>query len=214
MTQAAAPPRQGEARGVGGKPAVRPAMPPRRIVDRTLRLVWPILAYDIIQMNEAPVQVLKESDKAATWTSYLWVQRGGPPSHPIILCDYDPTRGSAVAVRLLAGFTGALQTDGYRATVRWCAPKSSPMWVAWHARRKFDEAIKTQGKHRKPGLAEESLKPIQKLYAVEKAARDKPLSVSQRTRATAPGSSPRLASGLSPRRPAAGRRGQGLDLSP
>ena len=43
-----------------------------------------------------------------------------------------------------------------------------------HARRKFDEIIKAQGKHRKPGLAEAGLKQTQRLYAVEKAARDFP----------------------------------------
>ncbi|MHB8551196.1 MAG: IS66 family transposase [Acidiferrobacterales bacterium] len=38
-----------------------------------------------------------------------------------------------------------------------------------HARRKFDEVLKAQGKHRRPGLAEEGLKQIQRLYTVEKA---------------------------------------------
>ena len=48
-----------------------------------------------------------------------------------------------------------------------------------HCRRKFVEVIKSHqpcgrrwGKHRKKGLAEEALAQIQKLYAVEKAARD------------------------------------------
>ena len=54
-----------------------------------------------------------------------------------------------------------------------------------HGRRKFDEVIKSHqpcgrrwGKHRKKGLAEEALAQIQKLYAVEKAAR--PLSPEDR----------------------------------
>ncbi len=38
-----------------------------------------LLAYDIIQMDEAPVQVLKEPGKTAQSKSYLWLQRGGPP---------------------------------------------------------------------------------------------------------------------------------------
>ena len=132
-----------------------------------------LLAYDIIQMDETPVQVLKETGKTAESQSYLWVQRGGPPGHPIILFDYDPSRGSAVPVRLLAGFTGLLQTDGYAgygAAVR--AQGLIHAGCLAHARRKFDEAIKAQGKHRKPGLAEAGLKQIQRLYAVEKAARD------------------------------------------
>ena len=41
-----------------------------------------------------------------------------------------------------------------------------------HARRKFDEALKAQGKQPRPGLAHQGLAWIQKLYAVEKTVRD------------------------------------------
>ena len=40
--------------------------------------------------------------------SYLWVQRGGPPDHPILLYDYDPSRSQKVPIRLLEGFCGYL----------------------------------------------------------------------------------------------------------
>ncbi|WP_170132565.1 IS66 family transposase [Acidiferrobacter thiooxydans] len=132
-----------------------------------------LLAYGYISMDETPTQVLKEPGKAATSQSYLWVQRGGPPEAPIILFDYDPSRSQEVPLRLLAGFTGILQTDGYAAygaVVR--AQGLIHAGCVAHCRRKFDEVIKSQGKHRKKGLAEEALAQIQKLYAVEKAARD------------------------------------------
>ena len=35
------------------------------------------------------------------------------PERPIVLFEYDPTRAGDVPKRLLAGFTGALHTDGY-----------------------------------------------------------------------------------------------------
>ena len=132
-----------------------------------------LLAYDILQMDETPVQVLKEPGKIAESKSYLWVQRGGPPGQPIILFDYDPSRSREVPLRLLVGFTGILQTDayaGYCEAVRVYGLTHAGCLA--HARRKFDEVIKSQGKHRKPGLAEAGLKQIQKLYAIEKAARD------------------------------------------
>ncbi len=72
-----------------------------------------LLAYDILQMDETTVQVLNEPGKTAQSKSYLWLQRGGPPHQPIVLYDYDPGRGQAVPLRLLEGFTGTLQTDGY-----------------------------------------------------------------------------------------------------
>ncbi|MFB3078671.1 MAG: IS66 family transposase, partial [Lysobacterales bacterium] len=60
-----------------------------------------LLGYDIVQMDETPVQVLKEPGKRAQSKSYLWLQRGGPPDQPIILYDYDPGRGAGVPMRLL-----------------------------------------------------------------------------------------------------------------
>ena len=132
-----------------------------------------LLGYDILQMDETPVQVLKEPGKVAQSQSYLWVQRGGPPGQPIILFDYDPTRGSAVPVRLLDGFRGVLQTDGYAAyNAVVCAQGLTHAGCLAHARRRFDEAIKAQGKHKKKGLAEEGLQQIQRLYAVEKIVRE------------------------------------------
>lgn len=131
-----------------------------------------LLAYDIIQMDETPVQVLKEPGKRAQSKSYLWVQRGGPPEQPVILFDYDPGRGQAVPLRLLQGFQGTLQTDGYdgyNAAVT--AGKLTHVGCFAHARRKFTEAVKAQGKKKKGGTAHHGLALIQKLYKVEKAVR-------------------------------------------
>ena len=65
-----------------------------------------LLAYDILQMDETPVQVLKEANKTAQSKSYLWLQRGGPPDQPVVLYDYDPGRGAEVPKRLLDDFKG------------------------------------------------------------------------------------------------------------
>jgi hypothetical protein len=123
-------------------------------------------------MDETPVQVLKEPGKAAQSKSYLWLQRGGPPDKAVILFDYDPTRGSAVPQRLLDGFKGYLQTDGYdgyNAAVLTGKLTHVGCWA--HARRKFSEAVKAQGKNKKRGKAHRGLALIQKLYRVEKAVR-------------------------------------------
>ena len=111
-----------------------------------------LLAYDIIQMDETTVQVLKEPGKPAQSKSYLWVQRGGPPEQPILLYDYDPSRGQVVPKRLLDGFKGTLQTDGYDGYNAAVATQGlTHIGCFAHARRKFDEALKAQGKHRRPG---------------------------------------------------------------
>ena len=131
-----------------------------------------LLAYDIVQMDETPVQVLKEPGKTAQSTSYLWLQRGGPPDQPVVLYDYDPGRGAGVPQRLLEGFTGYLQTDGYagyNAVVQ--INGLSHVGCMAHARRKFSEALKAQGRNKKQGKAHQALALIQQLYRVETQAR-------------------------------------------
>ena len=59
-----------------------------------------LLGHDVIHMDETPVQVLKEPGRAATSKSQMWVQRGGPPSKPVILFEYDRSRAQAVPLRL------------------------------------------------------------------------------------------------------------------
>ncbi|MEN8132076.1 MAG: IS66 family transposase [Pseudomonadota bacterium] len=131
-----------------------------------------LLAYDIIQMDETTVQVLKEDGKVAQSKSYLWLQRGGPPDQSVVLYDYDPGRGASVPTRLLAGFTGYLQTDGYDGYNAVVAKNElTHVGCMAHARRKFSEAVKAQGKKKKRGKAHRGMALIQKLYRVEKQTR-------------------------------------------
>jgi transposase len=131
-----------------------------------------LLSHDIIQMDETTVQVLKESGKKAQSKSYLWLQRGGPQEQPVVLYHYDPGRGAEVAKRLLEGFKGYLQTDGYDG-YNAAVAKNNLIHVGCmaHARRKFNDAVKAQGKNRKRGKAHRGLTLIRKLYRVEKQAR-------------------------------------------
>ena len=132
-----------------------------------------LLDYDIVQMDETTVQVLKEAGKTAQSKSYLWLQRGGPPDQPVVLFHYDPGRGAGVAKRLLAGFKGYLQTDGYDGYNDAVAVGDlTHVGCMAHARRKFSEAVKAQGSNKQCGLAHRGLALIQKLYRIEKQARD------------------------------------------
>lgn len=134
------------------------------------------LGYDIVQMDETTVQVLKEPGRAATSKSYMWVRRGGPPDQPVILFDYDPSRSGAVPFRLLADFKGTLQTDGYEGYAA-TAARDDIVHVGClaHARRKFDEAVKAQTKTGRGGMAKQGLELIQKIYRVEREARNREL---------------------------------------
>jgi transposase len=143
------------------------------------------LAYDVLQMDETSVQVLKEDGRAATTKSYMWVRRGGAPGQRVILFDYAPSRAGAIPMRLLDEYHGYLQSDAYSA---YNAParREGVIHVGCldHARRKFVEAVKAQhaiaGMER--GLAPEALLIIRKLYRIEKLARDAGMTPEQRYR--------------------------------
>jgi transposase len=127
------------------------------------------LQYPVLQMDETTLQVLKEEGKTASSQSYLWVRRGGPPDQPVVMFHYAPTRSHAVAEQLLQDFCGTVQTDGYTAYPVVCAKNGVRHAGCWaHARRKFDEALKGQGKAPcKAGKASKALIFIQKLYRIE-----------------------------------------------
>ncbi len=138
-----------------------------------------LLAGGVVQCDETPFQVLKEPGKAATSLSYLWVQRSLSRDAPVVLYDYDPSRSGRVPERLFEGYAGVLQTDGYEG---YTAVGQRPGIVhvgCWaHARRKFDEALKgmrgaeRKATSRKESVALQGLGFVQKLYAIERTAKD------------------------------------------
>ncbi|WP_151705495.1 IS66 family transposase [Nitrincola alkalilacustris] len=139
---------------------------------------------DYLQADETRIQVLKEDGKTAQSDKWMWVTRGGPPDHPSVLFDYDPSRAGSVAVRLLDDFTGILQADGYSGYGQVCTANGLTRIGCWdHARRKFFEASKAaqaKGKSKKAVVskADMALSHISKLYAIERQIKD--LSVTER----------------------------------
>ena len=101
-----------------------------------------LLLYDIQQMDESTLQVLKEPGKKPQSKSYIWVQRGGPPGREVLLFTYDSSRGQQVADALLGDYQGYLQVDGYGGYDPVCAKNGlTQVGCFAHARRKFDEAL-------------------------------------------------------------------------
>ena len=152
-----------------------------RIADILMPLINLIkdhqLSAPYLQMDETRMQVLKEPGKPASSDKWFWEIRGGPPDQPAILFEYDASRSADVPSRLLAGFKGALQTDGYSGYNRACRENGLVRIGCWdHARRKFKDAVKAmpakQKRLGKTSKAEEALSTIQKLYAIEKKIKD------------------------------------------
>ncbi len=143
-----------------------------------------LLASPYLLMDETTVQVLKEPGKAPESTSYLWAQMSPAPEAPIILFDYAPSRAGEVPKRLLAGFEGALHTDGYNGYDAVVREQGLVRLYCWtHARRGLVDVLKSLGLNPKklpakpPPKARRALKAIgfiKTLYAIERRIRDKP----------------------------------------
>lgn len=134
---------------------------------------------DYLQADETRLQVLKETGKAATSDKWMWVIRGGPPDEPVVLFEYDPSRSGEVASRLLSGFKGILQADGYSGYNAICRDEDiRRIGCMDHCRRKFVEAAKASpqpgkaGKHGKVSKADTAISMIRKLYRIEEQMRD------------------------------------------
>ncbi len=130
------------------------------------------LGSDYLQADETRVQVLKEPGKVATSDKWMWVIRGGPPDQPVVIFEYDASRSAEVPSRLLEGFRGTLQTDGYAGYNQACKDNQIIRIGCWdHARRKFVDAIKgmsSKQKHSgKVSKADVALSKIRKLYKIE-----------------------------------------------
>ena len=152
-------------------------------------LVKDLLASPKLFCDETRCPVL-DPGRGKTKTGYLWAlarddrpwgggASGHPerrqPSPPAVAYTYAPGRGGEHAVKLLAGFSGILQVDGYSVYQQLAAPSRAggPVTLAFcwaHVRRKFYE-IYARGN---APIATEALARIKKLYDVEADIRGLP----------------------------------------
>lgn len=134
-----------------------------------------VLSQGYLQVDETPIKVLDHKDKKGkTHQGYHWVYNA--PLQNALFFDYCEGRGREGPQKLLNGFKGYLQTDGY-SVYEWFAkqPGITHLSCMAHARRKFEQALDYDKE--KAGYA---MKRIQELYAVERKAREGGLSPEQR----------------------------------
>jgi transposase len=130
-----------------------------------------------INIDETTLQVLREPGRDPTSKSYMWIFRRGDPEKPVLIYQYHATRSGDVARAFLRDFQGYVQTDGYSGYNFLDHDTNIRHIGCWaHARRKFMDVIKAQGKNRKGGSADKALSYIKKLYKLEKEARKKGLA--------------------------------------
>lgn len=124
--------------------------------------------------DETPIAVLSEDKPGATHKGYYWVYYD--PLRRMVLFDYRKGRGREGPDEMLRDFKGALQADGYSGYDHYeNNPDITLLACMAHARRKFDEAKKNDH-----ARADYALRLIQKLYDIERSAREQELTHEQR----------------------------------
>nr|WP_067625959.1 IS66 family transposase [Alicyclobacillus acidiphilus] len=104
----------------------------------------------------------------------MWLYRSGRDGPPIVLYDYQRTRGKEHPIAFLKGFTGYLHVDGYQGYNDVPNVKLSACWS--HARREFDEALKSlpADKRKTATTAREGLDYCNQLFKMERKFKEIP----------------------------------------
>lgn len=141
-----------------------------------------LLGGPVVQIDETPLQVLREPDREAAQQSYMWVYRGGPPGQPVIWFQYAASRAAKVPHDFLFPDEAPpdeaasapcfyLQSDGYSAyhvLARHDAVRDH--MACWaHVRRGYVDAAKAR---QRTGAAHQMVAMIGKLYQVERDLKD------------------------------------------
>lgn len=126
-----------------------------------------------LHADETTLQVLHESGRSAEAKSYMWLYRSGGDGPPIVLFDYQETRGKEHPKKFLKGFKGYLHVDGYSGYND--VPDVTLVGCWSHARRKFDESLKAlpADKCSAPIASKVGLEYCNRLFAIERGLKDK-----------------------------------------
>jgi transposase len=132
------------------------------------------LASTYLQMDESILKVVIQPSQGKSHQGYMIVTHA--PLEKILLFDYRPTRNIKIITKLLEGFRGILQTDGLDLYPPVCKEFNLPHAGCMdHCRRGFEKAV--EGNQEKTQYA---LTHLQKLYAVEREAREAGLTAEAR----------------------------------
>ena len=133
-----------------------------------------LLKRDVLHADETTLQVLHEPGKKPQSDSYMWLYRtSGDTDKPIVLYEYQPGRGAKHPKEFLSGYKGYLHTDGY-AGYHDLGEDIAVVGCWAHARRKFDEAVKSLPKGKAKGSsASQGLAYCNLLFGIEQEIADK-----------------------------------------
>ncbi|MFM9004847.1 MAG: IS66 family transposase [Flavobacteriales bacterium] len=131
-----------------------------------------VLQQNYLQLDESPINVLQSDKPKSAHQGYMWVYHS--PESKLLFFDYQPGRDYSGPSKILAHFTGLLQSDGYSVYKRLATDKRMTIASCLvHVRRKFFDA---QDDHRE--LAHYALGQFKQIYTLE--SKYKTLSFEQR----------------------------------
>ena len=125
-----------------------------------------IMSSDYIQVDESTLPVI-DNEKHRAVKGYMWAVRNALTGD--VYFHYDMgSRSGDTARKLIGGYRGAVQTDGYEVYESFENMPGKRMIGCWaHVRRKFVEALDENKKY-----ASEAIVYIGKLYKIEEEMRD------------------------------------------
>lgn len=127
-----------------------------------------LLEQDYLQADETPIKVQDPTIKGKTHKGYYWSLHH--VEKQLVFFQYNKSRSGKAIQELLGDWNGHLQTDGYE-VYKSAKLKTTSVFCWAHARRYFEKALDNDRKR-----AEPILKYIQKLYALERQAKEQKLT--------------------------------------
>lgn len=149
-----------------------------------LKLIETVLAANYLQVDETRIEVLdqeiedkilkRRKKKGKTHRGYYWGYLA--VEQQLLFFEYDKSRGANQPMKRLASFSGTLQTDAYEVYDKVCAVYTAihHYYCLNHARRNFEQALGNDKQR-----AEHAINIFQKLYAIERAAKELNYSAAQ-----------------------------------
>jgi len=133
-----------------------------------------VLGQGYLQVDETPIRVLDKKVKGKTHQGYYWVYNS--PLQDAVLFDYRKGRSREGPREMLEGFKGYIQSDGYKVYDWFGKRPGITLLNCWaHARRYFEKA-KDYDREKVAFVLTE----IQKLYKIERFARNAKLTAAER----------------------------------
>ena len=131
------------------------------------------MSSDYIQVDESTLPVI-DNEKHRAVKGYMWAVRDALTGS--VYFHYDMgSRSGDTARKLIGGYRGAVQTDGYEVYESFENAPGKRMIGCWaHVRRKFVEALDENRKY-----ASEAIVYIGKLYKIEEEMREAGLGVDE-----------------------------------